>query len=122
MTAHEMLNKALRRLGYTDANGNEQLHRRILTKAVDIIDDVYCELWQIVKQNEEFEGIENLSDTLDLPEKALRVMVYGVAAFIAISENDDVNKNWWLSVYNQKRATLSVITSKKDKMPTVYGG
>lgn len=122
MTAHEMLNKALRRLGYTDSNGNNQLHRRIMQKALDIIEDVYYELWQIAKPAEEFKSINTLSDTLNLPENALCVMVYGVAAFIAISENDDANKNWWLQVYNRKRATLSSLTNKKDVVPKVYGG
>ena len=120
MTAKEVLSSALIRLGYTAENGNEQLTRRIMNKAVPVINDVYRDVFFITKGNQEFVPITTLDNELNLPSRALDVIVYGVCAFLAQSENDGDQQQWWLSVFNNKRASLSHAVSRKDTLPRSF--
>lgn len=120
MTAKGVLNNALTRLGYTAANGNEQLTRRIMNKAVAIINDVYQELFNIENANTEFVPIESLDGKITLSSKAQEALIYGVCAFIAQSENDGDNQQWWITMFNKKRASLSKITTVKDTFPRSF--
>ena len=119
MTAKEIVTKALKRLGYTAANGNEALTRRVMGSAVETVNDIYADLWD--KENEgDFEPINNLDEDIKLSNKALSVMVYGVAAFIAQSENDGDQNQLWMAMYNRKRTSLSTITTIKDSIPRSF--
>lgn len=113
MTGREVLERALKLLGYTAADGNEQLSRRILNRAVEVINTVYEDLHNITA-TQELTPIESLSDEIKLQSKALSVMHYGVAAFIAQSEDDGDSQQLWMTVYNKKRASLSQITKRID--------
>ena len=122
MTAREIAENALKRLGYTGANGNEQLTRRVMAKVLDVMNDVYFDLWEICKDGETFSPLQSLSDEVDLSHKATRTMVYGVCMFLAQSENDGDQQQLWASMFNNNRAGLSQITERTDVLPTVYGG
>ena len=112
MTAREVLNNAVVRLGYLE-DQNPELYKNILNRAVAVINDVYSDLYSIVSADE-FEPIKTLADTIKLPQKAMGALIYGVAAFFALSQNDSDSQNFFMSVYNQKRASLSKIVTKKD--------
>ena len=118
MKAREIINKALRRLGYTTQNGNEQLTRRIMNRATDIVNDVYADLWR-KEHDTSFKPLETPDDSIDLSDTALSVMVYGVAAFIAQSENDGDQQQWWMTVYNDKMKVFSKTATRQDILPRV---
>ena len=122
MTAREIAENALKRLGYTGANGNEQLTRRVMAKVLDVINDVYYDLWEICGLTDTFANLNSLDGEIHLPYKALRVMIYGVCAFLAQSENDGDQQQLWIALYNNKRAGLSQLTERRDVLPTVDGG
>lgn len=119
MKAREILNKALRRLGYTSANGNEQLTRRIQNRALDILNDVYADLWE-KEHDTDFVPISRLDDEINLSEKATVIMAYGVAAFIAQSENDGDQQQLWITTYNNRLRTLSKTVQIQDVLPKGY--
>lgn len=119
MTANDIITSALKLLGYTDTNGNEQLTRRIMNKAVEVFNVVYEDLWNIRNADEPFEPIIALGDSVNLPPKALGVMPFGVAAFLAQSENDGDAQQLWMSMYNRKKTSLTYTTERKDVIPTV---
>ena len=58
-------------------------------------------------------------DAIDLPERVLNdVMPYGAAAFLAQSENDGDQQQYYIMLYNQKRAALTTVDRVTDSMPT----
>lgn len=116
MKAKEIINNALKLLGYTSSAGNEQLTARIMNKAIPIINVVYSDLWP-KEHTEDFEPIAKMDDEIKLSNKAVTVMTYGVAAFIAQSENDGDNQQLWMTIYNKKLSTLTVISTRKDVLP-----
>lgn len=116
MTAKQIIKDALKLLGYTSAAGNEQLTARIMNKAISIINVVYADLWN-KERTEDFKPIIKLDDEIKMSNKAINVMNYGVAAFIAQSETDGDNQQLWMSNYNNKLRTLSRIDTKQDALP-----
>lgn len=116
MTANDIVTKALKLLGYTDRDGNEQLTRRIMNKVTEVFNVVYEDLWYI-SHTEDFEPIKALDDKVDLPNKTLGVIPFGVAAFIAQSENDGDSQQLWMSIYNRKKSTLTTTAGRVDAIP-----
>ena len=116
MKAKEIITNALKLLGYTSMSGNEQLTARITNKAIPIINVVYSDLWP-KEHSEEFKPVTKMDDEIELSNKAAAIMNYGVAAFIAQSENDGDQQQLWMSIYNKKISTLTVITTRKDVLP-----
>lgn len=121
MTIRYIVEQALKRLGYTGTNGNEQLSRRLMNKALEIVNDVYFDLWEKAGLTEVFTAASSLDDQVYLPYKALRVMVYGVAAFMAQSENDGDQQQLWIAMYNNKRVGLSKTAQREDVLPFTDG-
>ena len=122
MTAQDLLNKALVLLGYTDSVGSAQLTNRIRSRAVTAINQVYADLFYALNPKGEFKGIENLNDTLLLPERILNeVTPYGVAAFIAQTEGDGENNQLFTLLFNSKRALLTHTEKTVDAMPAIWG-
>lgn len=116
MTGNEIYKKALKMLNYTDAASE----KRFLSAAIDIINRVYADLFYIDK-SDGFKPIKALSDKIDLNERVLYdVMPYGVAAFLAQSENDGDNQLLYIGIYNEKRTSLSRNDRIKDTFPGVW--
>ena len=119
MKANEIINTSLKLLGYTSVTGNAQLNSRIMNKAVSIVNVVYADLWN-KEHTEEFEPIINLDDEIKLSKNVTDIMAFGVAAFIAQSENDGDQQQLWMSTYNNKLRRLTKITTRKDVLPRGY--
>ncbi len=120
MTGSEILNKALRLLGYSESNGNAHLTQTVRNRALPIINLVYAELARNCEQ--EFEPLESLNDELKLPDRAINeVMPAGIATYIAQAEGDDAAQSFWGAEYNAKRVTLSHFGEIKDVLPNVWG-
>lgn len=118
MTAREILNSALKLLGYTEANGNSELPQRILNRATAIINVIYSELWR-AEGKKDFKPITNLADEIKLSSTVLcEVMPCGVAMMIAGSESDGDNQSFWAEMYSRKKAILTRLEERVDSLPT----
>ena len=107
MKAKELLNNALKMLGYSDSDGNVELTQRIRKQATLTLNLVYWDLWRIFNSGE-FKGIRSLDDEIELPNVALGdVFLYGVAMHLARSENDGDQQQYYTMLYNAKRAGLT---------------
>ena len=116
MTGNEIYKKALKMLNYTDAASK----KRFLSVAVEVINRVYADLFYI-ENTDGFMPIKTLGDKIVLPERVLYdVMPYGVAAFLAQSENDGDNQLLYITLYNEKRTSLSRNDRIKDTFPGVW--
>lgn len=117
MKAIELLNDALKMLGYSDSDGNVELTSRIRNGAIVIVNLVYGDLWQMFNK-EEFKPIKSLNEEILLPQKAIgEVFLYGLAMHIARSENDGDQQQYFATLYNLKRAGMTQYTSVKNMWP-----
>ncbi len=121
MKASELLNSALKMLGYTNADGNVELTGRIRNSAIVTVNLVYSDLWRICNTGE-FEPIKSLDEEIKLPQKMMGdVFWYGLAMHIARSENDGDQQQYFAALYNAKRAGLTNYKKVKNVIPRVEG-
>lgn len=119
MTAREILNSALKLLGYTEANGNSELPQRIINRGTALINVIYSELWR-AEGKTNFIPIKSLADEILLTESVLsEVMPCGVAALIAQSESDGDMQQLWAEIYSRKRATMTRFEERVNDLPTL---
>lgn len=119
MTGREILDKAVRLLGYTDSLGNMEMSGRIKSRAITVINFIYSDLFYLLKK-EGFVGIKELGDEIYLPERLLNdIMPYGVAALIAQSEGDGDQQYVFIKLYNAKRAGAAGNSNIVDILPIV---
>lgn len=122
MTGTQMLDKALRLLGYTDSLGQPEMSGRIKSRAVAVINAVYSDLFYLL-HTAGFPGIRALKDVICLPERLLQdVMPYGVAAFLAQGESDGDQQQYFMMIYNNKRLGVAGTAAVRDVLPTVWDG
>ena len=119
MTGCEVYNSALSLLGYAENSGNNQLTQRVMNRALPIINLVYGDLRRICGM--EAKRLETLSDEIKLPEKAIDVLVCGVAGYAAMAEGDDSAQAIWSAEYQARRTTLSRVGEIKDVLPSPEG-
>lgn len=104
MKAKELLNNALKMLGYTNADGNAELTTRIRNSAIVTVNLVYSDLWKTTSR-EAFRPIKSLDDEILLPQRVTdECFLYGLAMHIARSENDGDQQQYFAHLYNAKRA------------------
>lgn len=119
MKACEVYDNALKLLGYSENNGNNQLTQRVMSRAVALFNIVYGDIRRICGMS--IKRIKNLSEETELPEKAIDVLTCGVASYIAMSEGDDNAQAIWSAEYQTRRTTLSQISEISDVIPTPEG-
>ncbi len=108
MTAKAVYLNALAFLGYSD-NPNFK------SRAIGIINNVYLDLWRIVKPSEEFEALEELANKIDLPDKViLSAMISGVAEKLALSEGDGELQQYFALDYDRNKAKLNTEDQVQD--------
>ena len=118
MTAADMERKITLLLGYTDGSGSTAPNTRLRQRSLTAINAVYADLFYGLGKSG-FSPLLSPEDTIDLPERVLNdVMPYGAAAFLAQSENDGDQQQYYIMLYNQKRAALTRPDSVTDSMPT----
>ena len=117
MTAADVEKKTINLLGYTDGSGNIAPDARLRQRVLTAINAVYADLFYALGKTD-FSPVMSPEDTIDLPERVLNdVMPYGAAAFLAQSENDGDQQQYYIMLYNQKRAALTRSESIEDNMP-----
>lgn len=119
MTANDVIHGAIMRLGYVSDEGNSPILENAMRRSLSILNELYFELHNICFEGKEFTQINDPNEEIKLPDKAAIALIYGLAAFIAQSENDSDNANWYLRCYNLKRAGLSTRTKRVDTLPRV---
>lgn len=118
MTAADMERKIINLLGYTDGSGNIAPNTHLRQRALTAINAVYADLFYALGRTD-FSPLPSPEHTIGLPERVLNdVMPYGAAAFLAQSENDGDQQQYYIMLYNQKRAALTRSESIEDSMPT----
>lgn len=121
MKAKELLNNALKILGYTNADGNAELTDRIRSNAIVTVNLVYSDLWKM-ESTEPFEAIKSLDDEIKMSQNVTgECFLYGLAMHIARSENDGDQQQFYALLYNSKRAGLTKHEKVKNVIPRVEG-
>ena len=111
MTAADIEKKVTNLLGYTNGSGNIAPNSHLRQRTLTAINAVYADLFYSLGKTD-FSPAMSPEDAIDLPERVLNdVMPYGAAAFLAQSE-------YYIMLYNQKRAALTRSESVADSMPT----
>lgn len=117
MKATELLNNALKMLGYSDSDGNAELTQRIVNGAIVVLNLVYSDLWHTFNTGD-FTPIKNLDDNINIPPNVLYdTFLYGVAMHIARNENDGDQQQYFAALYNAKRAGLTRYDKVKNTLP-----
>ena len=118
MTAAEMEKTVIRLLGYTDGSGSIAPSTQLRQKALTAINAVYADLFYSLGMTG-FSPALSPESKIELPERVLNdIMPYGAAAFLAQSENDGDRQQYYIMLYNQKRAALTRKDGVQDNMPT----
>ena len=117
MKGCEVYNNALSLLGYAENSGNNQLTNRVMNRALPIINLVNNDLRLICGMEEK--RIETLSEEIKLPQKAIDVLICGVAGYVAMAEGDDGAHAIWSAEYQARRTKLSRIEEINDVLPVV---
>jgi hypothetical protein len=117
MTANDVLRQSMAFLGYGDNDGNAQLSQRVTSRAVPIFNLVYNDLRNVCGLNRQ--PINSLIDEFELPEQALDVLTCGVASYLAAAEGDDTQQYLWSNEYQQRRASLSMVSEIEDVIPSI---
>ena len=107
MTVEELLRQALYLLNYTNNRGeiDTRNSEELIRRGVPIVNAVLADVLPIA--GEPVSAIGTLEDTLPVSEDtAVRVMVYGVAMWLAQSEADGDNQQLMASIYSQKRNAI----------------
>lgn len=122
MTGTEVLDKALRLLGYTDSLGAPENSGRIKSRAVAAVNAVYSDLFYLLHDCG-FTALRELKDEICLPERVVQdVMPYGVAAFLAQGESDGDQQQYFMLFYNNKRLGVAGKSCVRDVLPVVWDG
>lgn len=117
MTAADMERKIINLLGYTDGSGNIAQNTHLRQRTLTAINAVYADLFYSLGKTD-FSPAMSPESEIDLPERVLNdVMPYGAAAFLAQSENDGDQQQYYIMLYNQKRAALTRSEGVEDSIP-----
>lgn len=116
MTVNEIFKNAVNLLGYSD--GNIGLTQRTNSRAISIFNIVYNDLRNITGNSRV--PVTSLSDKIELPEKAIDILICGVASYIALSEGDDLMQAVYSAEYQQRRTALTEVTVIEDILPVVF--
>lgn len=118
MTASKIINKAIIMLGYQTLKKTGSISD-FEQSALSALNIVYADLFFLYYEDN-FSEITDASQPVNLPQKALYdVMPYGVAAFIASSQGDNDNQQFYSEIYNLKRKNLNADKTFQDTVPTV---
>ena len=117
MTARDILTTAMTMLGYTRNNGEISGEQELFKRGIIAVNQAYADLFYLLG-GKDYKAITSSNDTINLPERILNdIMPYGVAMFIAQSENDGDSQALYANIYNKKRASVRIANTVQDVMP-----
>lgn len=114
MNGYEIYDKAALRLGYKGAGSNGILDTRLMSRALEFINQIALDL--------KLKGVEDLCEDIDCSTESAEALCCGVAMLMSLCEGD-VNKNViFTALYNAKRtAVLSKTEKIVDNLPVTEG-
>ena len=116
MTVKEVIAKSMILLGYNDEQ-NTSTNARFNVTARNAVNFVFADILFCLGRND-YSDIKDLSEELQLPARVVYdVMPYGVAAYIAESIGDGDKQQYFASMYNIKRKTVTYEDSIQDVIP-----
>lgn len=107
MTGYDIVERALALLNYTTPSGetDNALNAEQIRRGLPILNTVLADVLYI--QRVPTVTMQHLTDRLPVPDDvAVRVMVPGVAMYLAQGENDADNFNRFADEYAQRRSSL----------------
>ncbi len=111
MTGYDIYKKTMMLLGYTDDKGEPQDNGRIHSRTLDAINQIGADLCGM-------EPIAGLYANVDIPQKALEAMPYGVGMLLSFGDGNTEKNSVFSDIYNAKRATAKASScSVKDVIP-----
>lgn len=105
-TVGEVINRAMVLLGYTDQFGTPDSEQYIAMykRGIDFTNAICTDLARL--ENKTFKDFISVDDEILLSEVTVNDIVpYGVAMWLAQSDNDGDNQQLFAGLYNAKRAT-----------------
>jgi hypothetical protein len=116
MKVKELIKKSLLLLGYTDGNGNS-FDSRFQAVSQNAVNFILADLTHCLGRDD-YKDIKSLEDEISMPDRVIYdVMPYGVAAFIAESMGDGDKQQFFASMYNAKRKSVTYESSVQDVIP-----
>ena len=114
MTGREIVNHAMALLGYTDRTG--AYNSGVLEgRGVAVLNAVYNDLYTPSNHETAYEPVTDINQEIRLPADLINdCMIYGVAMWLAQSENDSDNSQRFATIYNQKRSHLTRLSRVED--------
>ena len=110
MTGTELVTHAQKMLGYTTHTGevDNSQNAELVRRGFEILKTVLCDLYRIKYPDREMPLPSTLNDPVELPEdEAIRVVVPGIAMYLALGAGDNENYNWWCDEYQRCRNSLT---------------
>lgn len=92
-------------LGYTGADGavNGAQSAELFRRGLNIVNQVMADIWPL-ERKDAYIPLSNINDDIPLSQYAVEsAILYGVAMFLAQSEGDGENQQFYSSLYQQKR-------------------
>ena len=117
MKLREILNEALGLLGYETGDITSG---RIITAANSVYADIF---FKEASDTDKFKKLTSIEDELELSNYALNnCIVYGLAANLALSEQDNDQQEYFAAIYNDKlRGLPKRRATRQDVQPNPEG-
>lgn len=124
-TGMDILQRAMSLLGYTNAAGEVDagLSAELYRRGLDILNQVLADIWPLEHAGP-FRPLTSIHEKIPLSSGASETTLpYGVAMFLAQSDGDGGNQQFYAALYQQKRnAVRRPPRFRDDVMPSVWGG
>lgn len=115
MTGYEVYNKANLRLGYYAATDTTAFESKLLSRALELINQIATDLG--------IEALENLSQEINCSEAKAEALCSGMTMLLALSEGDSEKNKIFTDIYNAKRSkALSKTSLIEDTLPVTDAG
>lgn len=122
-TGNDVFRRAISLLGYTGADGavNGAQSAELFRRGLNIVNQVMADIWPL-ERKDAYIPLSNINDDIPLSQYAVEsTMLYGVAMFLAQSEEDGENQQFYSSLYQQKRnAVKRPPVRRVDTLPNVW--
>lgn len=124
-TGRDVLERALRLLNYTDADGrlDGRQFAELYQRGLSVVNQIYSDLW-FLERRAPFTELAQLERPLMLSARCVNdIFPYGVAMLLAQTEGDGDNQLLFANLYNQKRSAAKGLSRRRqDVLPRGWGG
>lgn len=123
-TGNDVFRRAMSLLGYTGADGavNGAQSAELFRRGLNIVNQVMADIWPLERKELHISRFPTSTTIFPLSQHAVEsAILYGVAMFLAQSEGDGENQQFYSSLYQQKRnAVKRPPVRRGDVLPNVW--